>query len=387
MGVDTDQKMLTIIVFIVILGFLVFVHEIGHFLVARKNGIKADEFGLGFPPRAIGVVQDEKSKKWKVVRGNKEIESPNTIYSLNWIPIGGFVKIKGENGEGKREKDSFAHKSAWTRTQVLAAGVIMNFVFAWILLSIGFMLGVPQEVTDVNTPGASIVIQGVEPGSPAEKMGLKGLDTINQKQRDDGKEVILKSVPDVQGFITDHKNRNIDLSITRANKEMVLSGVPQETPEGKGRLGISLAQVTVQKFSFFPAFKEGLIEIKNIFIMIGMVIQKLFQGETSGIDATGPIGIAVFTGQVIPLGFAYILRFAAILSINLGIINALPFPALDGGRILFIIIEKLKGSPVNQKVEQAFHTVGFLLLMLLMVVVTYNDIIKFNIIDKIKGIF
>lgn len=379
--------MFTIIVFAIILGFLVFVHEIGHFLVAKRNGIKADEFGLGFPPRAIGVVKDDDSNKWKVIRGNKEVESPNTIYSLNWIPIGGFVKIKGQDGEEKREKDSFAHKSAWTRTKVLAAGVIMNFVFAWILLSIGFMLGVPQEVTDNNTAGAQIVIQSVEPGSPAEKMGLKGLDEINKSQIKDGKQIELNSVPDVQNFINEYKNKNIDLLITRSNQKLKLSGVPQEGPEGKGRLGISLAQVTIKQYSFFPAFKEGLIEIGNIFMMIGVVVANLFKGQSAGIDATGPIGIAIFTGQVIPLGFAYILRFAAILSINLGIINALPFPALDGGRILFILIEKIKGSPVNQKVEQAFHTIGFLLLMLLMVVVTYNDIIKFNIIDKIKSVF
>lgn len=381
--------MLTIIVFIIILGFLVFVHELGHFLVARRNGIKAEEFGFGFPPRAIGVVFDDKKNKWMVVNGNGEIESKNTIYSLNWIPIGGFVRIKGENGDEKQAGDSFAKKTAWIRIKVLAAGVVMNFVFAWVLFSFGFMLGTPQEVDSLKIPGAKIMIQQVEENSPAMAMGLKAGDAIDVKNQkaDDGKKIQFDDVSGVQSYIAERGGKETTLNILRQGERVTLTGVPVAGVDGKARLGISLAQVATVKYGFFAAFKEGFYEMGNVFLMIGDVFTRLFVGDSTGIDVTGIVGIAIYTGQVIPLGMAHILRFAAILSINLGIINALPFPALDGGRILFILIEKIKGSPVSQKVEQIFHTAGFALLMLLMIVVTWHDFIRFDMVDKIRSIF
>lgn len=380
--------MLTVIVFIVILGFLVFVHELGHFVVARRNGIKAEEFGFGFPPRALGVVKNDESGKWEIVKGNGEIESKNTIYSLNWIPIGGFVRIKGENGTEKKEKDSFASKSAWSRIKVLAAGVVMNFVFAWVLFSFGFMFGTPQEVEDLSVSGAKIMIQQVEQDSPALQMGILAGDVISRNQKDvSGKSVRFDSVSDVQNYIAAHGNEEISLLILRGQEKIELRGTPKMENGGKARLGVSLAQVATIKYGFFGAFREGFFEMGNVFLMIGDTFAKLFAGDKSGIDVTGVVGIAIYTGQVIPLGIAHILRFAAILSINLGIINALPFPALDGGRILFILIEKIKGTPVSQKVENIFHTTGFVLLMALMVVVTLHDFVKFDLVDKIKNLF
>lgn len=380
--------MLTVIVFIIILGFLVFVHELGHFLVARAHGIKAEEFGFGFPPRAVGVLKDEQSGKWQIIRGNQEVESSNTLYSLNWIPIGGFVRIKGENGDDKKATDSFASKSAWQRVQVLAAGVAMNFVFAWILFSVGFMLGTPQQVDDLNVPGAQIMIDQIEVGAPAEQMGLKAGDVISRNQKtENGETVKFNSVTDLQNFIASHGAQPLALNVLRGQEKLTLTGTPVVNAEGKARLGISLAQVATVKYGFGAAFREGFFEMGNVFLMIAAVFQKLFVGEKTGLDVTGVVGIAIYTGQVIPLGIAHILRFAAILSINLGIINALPFPALDGGRVLFILIEKIKGSPVSQKVEGFFHTAGFVLLMLLMVVVTWHDFVKFDIVDKIKGLF
>jgi regulator of sigma E protease len=381
--------MLTILVFIVILGFLVFIHELGHFLVARRNGIKAEEFGFGFPPRAVGIVKDEKTKKWNWIWGGKHVESANTIYSLNWFPIGGFVRIKGENGDEKDTKDSFASKPAWARIKVLAAGVLMNFFFAWILFSIGFMLGTPQEVEDPNTPGSYILIDKIEDNSPASSMGIKMGDVIGMKQiGKDGKAVVLKTTEDVQNFINSHANEKVSLKIKRGKENLALSGTPKVSEEdGKARLGIGLVQVAKISYSPLAALGKGLAELGSVFVLMITVLKMLLAGNKSGMEVTGVVGIAVYTGQIIPLGLAYLMRFAAILSVNLGVINALPIPALDGGRILFILIEKIKGSPVSQKVEQIFHTVGFALLMALMVFVTYRDFLKFDIIDKIKGIF
>lgn len=380
--------MLTVLVFIIILGFLVFVHELGHFFVARRNGIKAEEFGFGFPPRALGVVKDDETGRWGIVKGNQEIESENTIYSLNWIPIGGFVRIKGENGNDKSARDSFAGKSAWTRIKVLAAGVAMNFVFAWILFSYGFMFGTPQEVESLDVPGAVIMIQQVEESSPAMAMGLKAGDVISRSQKgDSGENIKLASVSQLQDFISAHGGKELSLNVIRGQERFEAKGAPVASSDGRARLGISLAQVATVEYGFFAAFREGFFEMGGVFLLIADVFGKLFAGEQAGLDVTGIVGIAVYTGQVIPLGIAHILRFAAILSINLGIINALPFPALDGGRILFIFIEKLKGSPVSQRVENIFHTAGFVLLMLLMAAVTWRDFIRFDIFDKIKGLF
>jgi regulator of sigma E protease len=375
--------MLTVVVFIIILGVLVFVHELGHFVVARINGIKADEFGLGFPPRALGIVKAEDGK-WKFVRGNEEIVSKNTIYSLNWFPIGGFVKIKGEDGEGKNEANSFASKFAWQRIAVLVAGVLMNFFFAWILLSTTFMLGTYQDVTGEHVAGAKILIQGIEDKSPAQQMGLKIGDVLLA-----GANGSFATVEDVQNYVKVNKGKEIPLQIQRGNSKLQLRGIPREqTGTGQGALGISgLGEVITTKFSFFEALWKGLTEIGTIMLMMLEVLRKLFTGNKSGLAVTGIVGIASYTGQIIPLGFSFLLRFAAILSVNLGIVNILPFPALDGGRVLFVLIEKIKGSPVSQKIEQGFHTVGFFALITLMVVVTYFDLARMDLLSKIKGIF
>jgi regulator of sigma E protease len=376
--------MFTIFIFIVILGILVLVHELGHFLVARMHGIKAEEFGFGFPPRALGVVKDDKSGKWKFIKGNQEVISENTVYSLNWFPIGGFVKIKGEDGDGKKDSTSFAGKSAWIRVQVLAAGVIMNFLLAWLLLSGTFMLGTYQDVTGENMAGAKILIQGIEENSPAQKMGLQIGDVLLR-----GGSGSFKTVTDVQSYVGENKGREVLLVIQRGKKELQLKGIPREQVEtGKGALGISgLNEVVTTSFSFFEALWKGLTEIGTIILLMLGVFGKLFTGNKEGLTVTGIVGIASYTGQIIPLGFSFLIRFMALLSINLGIVNILPFPALDGGRILFILIEKIKGKPISQKVEQAFHTSGFLALITLMVVVTYFDLARIDIFTKIKGIF
>jgi len=391
----------TIIIFILILGVLIFVHEMGHFLAAVRNGIKADEFGFGFPPRIFGLFKDEKSGKHKFVLGNREVKSKNTVYSLNWIPLGGFVKIKGENGEGASESDSFSAQPAWTRIKVLAAGVAMNFFLAWILLSIVLMIGAPQAIDDnADAPNAKVQISQIVPGAPAEKMGLKIGDEILAArlsaggaagaERENWSEI--KTAGRMQTLTAKSKGRKIILKIKRGQETLELKGTPRiEYPEGQGPLGISLARTAIVSYPWYESIWRGLLAVFDltlaIFIALGGIIRNLFLGEGMAMDIAGPVGIAVMTKQAAALGLVYVLQFAAILSVNLGIINGLPFPALDGGRILFILIEKIKGSRVSQKVEQALHTAGFFLLIALMVVVTFRDFIRFEIVDKIKGLF
>lgn len=384
--------MLTAIVFIITLGLLIFVHELGHFVIARRNGIKAEEFGFGFPPRIFGFVKQ--GKKWKLIKGNQLIESKNTVYSLNWIMLGGFVKIKGEDGMEKKAKDSFAGKSAWVRIKVLAAGVVMNFALAWLAFSIAFMVGIPQAVdSDITMKDTSIQISQVIPESPAEKMGIKPADQIIKCEMNiPACKENFKNIEQVQKIINDGKGSEIALKVKRGNEFLTLRGTPRvDYPADQGPLGISLAQTAVVSYPWYEAvyqgFKMTLNVMKLIVVTFYDIIHNLIVGEKVAVDVSGPIGIAVVAKQFTDLGFAYIMQFIALLSINLGIINAFPFPALDGGRILFILIEKIKGSPVSQKVEQIIHNFGFIFLILLMVFVTFRDVLKFGIIDKIKGIF
>lgn len=377
--------MFTLFVFIIILGVLVFVHEMGHFMVARQNGIKCDEFGFGFPPRAIGVYKNEHSGKWKVVHGNKHVESENTIYSLNWIPVGGFVKINGEDGENKNEKDSFAHKSAWIRIKVLAAGVCMNFILAWVLFSLLLILGVNQAVdeNDATAQNAKIQIVSVVPKSPAYEMGIREGDTVTKCIGSDercGKN--FANISELQNFVADNKGKAITLEIVRGASILDLQGTPRtEAPQGEGLLGIGLAQTVFVKYSFWEALKQGPVVMWNVLVMMMLVIKALFAGDASNIG--GPLAIAHYTKQATALGIGSLIQLTALLSMNLGIVNILPIPALDGGRIFFVLIEKIKGSPVSQETESSFHTVGFFLLMILMVYLIFHDVVRYG----LGGIF
>ncbi|MEF3692329.1 MAG: RIP metalloprotease RseP [Candidatus Moraniibacteriota bacterium] len=384
--------MITALIFILILGVLIFVHELGHFLVAIRNGIKADEFGFGFPPRIVGAVKNDKTGKYEIVWGEKEVKSKNTVFSLNWIPLGGFVKIKGEDG-GTLDKDSFATKSAWARIKVLAAGVTMNFILAWFLLSIVFILGAPEAIEDdKKVKDAKVQISQVIDDSPAKEMGLAVGDQVIKIC--DGKNICrtIGKVEEMQSFINERKGEKLIFTIKRGDEIKELEGMPRkEYPGDQGSLGVSLARTALVQYPWYEAIGKGLTAVFDMIVLIlvtlGALIGKLFTGGKPAMDVAGPIGIAIMTKQVSALGLTYLLQFTAALSINLGIINILPFPALDGGRILFILIEKIKGSPINQKFEQMANSIGFALLLLLMVVVTFRDFIQFEIVEKIKGIF
>ncbi len=378
---------LTIIVFVLVLGLLIFVHEFGHFITARKMGVRAEEFGFGFPPRIFGIYRT-KDGKWKKIIGNKELKKDqNTLYSINWLPIGGFVKIFGEEGEGKKDPKSFSSKPVWVRSLILSAGVLMNFVLAIVLLTIGFKIGLPQalEEGDNNARDLKIQIAQVSKGSPAESSGLAVGDQI---VRVDGEEFI--EIGNLQEKIKSESGKEIDIEIKRGDENLNVKAIPRENPpEDEGALGIALAKTGIVSYPFFQSIWMGISTTYALIIAILSafydIIHNLIVHEPVSAEFTGPVGIAVLTGQVARMGFVYILQFAAILSINLGILNILPFPALDGGRILFLLIEKIRGKKVSQKIENSIHTVGFFLLILLLVVVTFKDVFKFK--DMFIGIW
>ncbi len=390
--------LLTIIIFFLILGLLVLVHELGHFLVAKRNGVTAEEFGFGFPPRIVGLYRN-KDGKIKIVWGNKEIEKnilseENTVYSINLIPLGGFVKIKGENGEDKSDPQSFSNQSVWVRFKILSAGVFMNFILGIVLLAFALQIGLPDAVSDeIDVPGKIQVIQ-VAQNSPASDIGVELGDELLAIENSSKEKTSIKSVAQFQELIQKNAGQEIVLSVQHVEKDRV-SEIPvkvrESAPEGEGLLGIALAKTTITKYGFFESFwiatRNTVFFIGAIVAFVVSLIGDLITSKPVGAEVAGPVGIAVLTGQMAKLGLAYILQFAAILSINLGVINFLPFPALDGGRVIFLIIEKIKGSPVSQKIEGYVHTVGFVILLGLMVLVTARDFVNFEIVDKVKNLF
>lgn len=379
--------MSTIIIFLAVLSIIVFAHELGHFWTARKLGVKAEEFGFGFPPRIGGIYKDLNGK-WKYVRGNKEVkDAPGTVYSINWLLLGGFVKIKGENGEGENEKDSFASRPAWHRFFILSAGVSMNIILAACLISIGFMFGLPQVLGDDLGIGAHVIDERVQimqvlSESPAEKAGLKMGDIVLSANGEQ-----FSNDQKLQNFVAQKEGQELNYKIKRGDNEINFVVIPEIIEEtGSAGIGIAIVSTGLVKYPFFIAIWEGIKTTIYLTLAIIIAFYELFKGLIFGqglsAEVAGPIGIASLTGQFARMGFVYLLQFTALLSINLAIINFLPFPALDGGRVLFIAIEKIKGSPVKQEIESAIHNIGFILLMILILAVTFNDVAKFGNIFK-----
>lgn len=358
--------LLTIIAFILILGFLVLVHELGHFLVARKLGVAVEEFGLGFPPKII----------------SKKIGP--TVYSLNALPLGGFVKIKGEDSATSSDPDSFASRPVWQRIVIVAAGVSMNIVAGWLILIVLFTVGAPMEITpDIDRQyvrQSDIVVSEVLPNSPASRAYLKAGDKLIaiNGQLVDTVEAFQTAVSVLAGKET---NINYERDGVPASAK-ITPEILKDVASGRPVIGIALSEVGLVRYPFGQAVIKGTAGaggyLQRIVTAFAGIIKNLAQGDNVGDKVGGPVAIAVATGDMVALGWRYALLFTAILSFNLAIINILPFPALDGGRIVFFIIEKLRGKPSRQEVEAWFHRIGFALLMLLAVFITYRDIVRFG---------
>lgn len=389
--------MLTAIIFIAILSILVLVHEGGHFITARMFGIKVYEFGLGFPPRIGGFYKDPKTGKWVWVRGKgkntlKETvggedrkhpdEFPGVLYSFNWLPIGGFVKIKGENGELAAETDSFGHFGAFKKLVVLIAGVFMNVLLAALVLSVGFIKGLPADSSVMEDPRAivvekpSVMVQHVEENSPAAIAGLEFGDriiAINDRALN-GSSDLVEAVKQVGG-------KNVVLKIKRGAEEKEIEVQPTVLEkDGYPRIGVMLADAGIVRYPWYIAVYKGFqaawFGLINIFISFYILLKGLILGNGLAFSVAGPVGIAVVVGQSAALGLSYLLNVTAMISLSLAAINVLPIPALDGGRAFFVILEKIIRRPVPMKYEQLAHTIGFLLLMVLIVVVTFKDIVR-----------
>ena len=341
----------TIIVFILILGFLIFIHEIGHFATARMAGVKVEEFGIGYPPRIYAVRRGE------------------TEYSLNWIPLGGFCKLLGE--EDPAEPRSLASKRPGTRLLILSAGSLAMFIIPFILIPIGLMI--PHEVV---VGGEGIKVSRVESGSPAELAGIEVDDVILSA----GGTAVVTDEELIEA-INAHLGKEMTMVLRREAAEVHVVLVPREEyPSNQGPVGIGLAWEKEIKerewFPFWEAIPKGVKEAAQMYGLFFEGIGILISGAEPFV-VTGIVGIAQATGEVAKWGLMSLVGWTCFLSINLGIINLLPLPALDGGRIVFVLLEVArKGKRVSPRTEGLVHLIGFVMLIGLMLVVSYYDIVR-----------
>lgn len=338
---------MSIIIFIIGLSLLILIHELGHFLAAKYFGLLVEEFGFGFPPRIF-------SKKFG-----------ETVYSLNLLPFGGFVRIHGENRDAA-VPESNPGKSFWflslgKRAAIVGAGVIMNFLLGWLVLSSIYMIGAPQGV----------MVTGVVPGTPAEAAGLMSGDKVLGFMR----------VEDFISFVKSADGSKVTINISRAGEVLSLEAIPRTSPPpGEGALGVALTEVGFPRLGFFRSIGQGLISsftvLWGILTALAGLIAGIFVGAPGLDNFVGPVGIFHVANQAADFGLVYLLQLIGLISLNLVILNVLPVPALDGGRLFFLLIEKLKGSPIPPKREMWANAIGFALLLLLMVVITARDIVK-----------
>jgi regulator of sigma E protease len=364
--------MLSVIIFIIILGVLVFIHEAGHFLTAKLFKVRVDEFGMGFPPRAV-----------------KLFKKGETEYTLNWIPFGGFVKIYGEDAlaDGVANPDykrSLVAQKWWKQIIILIAGVTMNMILAWILISGSLMIGAPTPASSVPNPSVLrnpiLTVLQVEPSSPAEAADLRPGDKILKATSPE--EILSNATPDVfTKFVqTTKPGDTIALEIERGATIKNISVTPNEKiiPGSQG-IGIALDIVGTYKLGFFSAIGNGFLDTWYSFSgtlhAFWQLIAGSFHGKNVLSEVTGPVGLVGVVSDARQIGFTYLLMLSAIISINLAIVNMIPFPALDGGRILFVLIEKITRRKLPQKFVEWANGIGFALLILLMIVVTVKDVI------------
>ncbi len=362
---------MNVIIFIVILAILILVHEFGHFIVAKKSGIKVSEFGLGFPPRLWGIQKGE------------------TLYSINAIPFGGFVKIFGEDPNeesinGPDSSRSIIHKPRLIQAAVLVAGVSFNILFAWLLISSGYIIGLPTP-TNYDGPGIvenpHIVVTALTPGSPASTAGVKVGDTIVGISS--GKLTTKSITPEIlSNFVEAQGTNHIILNVDRGAEPLSFDIVPAPgVVAGKLAIGISMENIGILHLPFYLALWEGAKTTWETLVVttVGLLsfLGTAFHGHANLSEITGPVGIVSLVGDVAHLGFVYLISFTAIISINLAVINLLPFPALDGGRLVVVFIEAIRRKSISPKIINVVNSVGFVLLIILMLVVTVHDIWKF----------
>ncbi len=356
--------LLTILIVIFTLVALLALHEFGHFIIAKKLGVKVEEFGVGYPPRIVGKKFGE------------------TIYSINLLPFGAFVRITGE--ETREEgKDSFSQRPVWQRILIVLGGVVSFWIIAFLIFT--FVMGVwglPEVVNDDFPGEAEVRIISVSASSPAGIAGIKSGDTV-LKIEGTGAEILeIKRVDKLQNFINSQVGKEVTLTLKRGEEIFEVSLVPRVSPpENEGPIGVGLVRVAYVKYPWYQIPGKGAVVTFQKTVQLPMALFSLFKGflegkEIEGVQLVGPIGIGGLMADFLKLGVDNFLLFVAMISVWLALFNILPIPALDGGKLLFLLIEGFRGKPVPQGIEQKVTTFFFFLLLILMVFVTIRDIIR-----------
>lgn len=364
--------LITAIAFLVIFTLLVLIHEWGHYKMAKKAKIKVEEFGFGLPPKMLTMFRKD-----------------GTDFTLNWIPFGGFVRMYGEDDfseKAQKDKDSFQSKTLWQRTAVIIAGVVMNYLLAFVLLAIGFTFGMApilvssddiQKAIDegILVVEESAVIADIVDGSPAASSELKAGDKIIQ--------INGLRIEETQDILDVQAESDIATYLVERGEETVTA---QVQPDAEGKIGIVIAtqqtplEVKKVRYPIHQAVAKSFYETGRLSWltvgMLGNVVTSLVQKAEVPEGVAGPVGILQLTHHYAQEGFMALLQLCAVLSLSLAVINIMPFPALDGGRLLFIIYEAVTRKKVNRKAEGYIHAVGFILLLLLIFAVTWKDIAR-----------
>lgn len=340
----------TLISFFVVFTLLVFVHELGHLVVAKRLGIPVPEFGFGFPPRLLTLAR-----------------SGETEITLNAIPLGGFVRLAGEDDPG--EAGGFATQPARHRAATLSAGSAMNLLLAVGLFAVTAVIGEP-------TPVLAVQVTEVAPGSPAEAGGLLVGDRILAVAG-----IEVQDPLDVVEVAESQAGQEISLDVVRGEEALEIRLVPRtDPPAGQGPMGFTAGAAVVgtqiEQYGVLRAIPHGIARTWQVVSVIGHGIAFMFQGIIAP-EVSGPIGIAQMTGQVASQGIPFLLQFTAFLSVNLALLNLLPFPGLDGGRLAFVALEALRGGTrMDPQREGLVHVIGMAILIGLVLVVSYFDLVR-----------
>jgi regulator of sigma E protease len=364
--------LVSILIFLVVLSVLVLVHELGHFIVARRAGIMVEEFGFGLPPRLIG----------------KKIG--DTIYSLNWLPFGGFVRLHGEQEEeGTTDPNAsraFLNKSKKVRASVVTAGVIMNFLLAILAFAVVYSFsGIPKDM-------GKLTVVDVSAGSPAQTAGIVDGDIITKVDNN-----AITSSDDFIAKTAALKGENTVFEIQRQingqTSTIKVSLTPRvNPPSGEGPVGVTITTMVLYYppiwqrpfYGIYYGFKDAIFWGQTIVVGLWGILVSLFKGRVPQ-GVSGPVGIFAVTTEAARSGLLTLINFVGVLSVNLAILNIVPFPALDGGRLLFIGIEGIIGRRVVPKVEAAIINIGFIILIILIFLITVSDIRHFIAAGSLQG--
>jgi regulator of sigma E protease len=360
--------MITALLVVAILVLLIVTHEFGHFITAKLFGVRVDEFGIGYPPRAFLIA------KWGT-----------TEYTLNWIPFGGFVRLYGEDAE-TRGPGSFVEAKRWKQAIILVAGVVMNALVAWLLFSTALHVGIPRVIDGSLTPDplATLMISDVVPGSPASVAGINAGDTIIKITDANGVTLSVLTPSAVSDFIKARGGKHITIDYTHNKQAETASVVPANAvipgAAATPALGVGLVEVSTVSLSWPSALSQGFTNMCDAFVTVAQSLWQLITGAFKGMsvlqDVVGPVGLVGVVGAAAQNGAGQVLALAGFIAVNLAIINLIPIPALDGGRLVIVAFEAVTRRTAPKLVIQLLNTIGIALIIILMVTVTYHDIAR-----------